>query len=147
MPLDAAMAATSVADMMLPGAGAAAKIGIQLASRTIGYGAQNLGIAANAIGETLSLGDNPRGGIGNSWLGKLAGGLAGAAPALPNLAGKKPPGPMDQVGGGQGKGDTTINQNDQSIHIKNEKASEDQTGKVIAEQRAAMFAPPGQSGG
>ena len=102
MAMDGIMAATSGLDMMAPGAGAAAKIGIQVANRTIGYAAQNAGIIANGIGEFFSVGDNPKGSIGAGWFGKLAGGIAGAAPALPNLAGgKKPPGPMDQATGGQ----------------------------------------------
>lgn len=142
MAMDGLMAATAGLDMMMPGAGAAAKIGIQLANRTIGYAAQNAGILASGIGETLSIGDNPRGSIGSSWLGKLAGGIAGAAPALPNIAGGKPPGPMDKAGGGQG-GNTNIS-GDTNINVKNEKASEDQTGKVIAEHQAAMQAPAGR---
>ncbi len=144
LALDGAMAATAGLDMMAPGAGAAAKIGIQLANRTIGYGAQNLGILGSGALETLSLGDNPKGTIGASWLGKGLGGIAGAAPALPNLAGQKPPGPMEQAGGGQQGGNTTIDQSDRSIHVKNEKATEDQTGKVIAEHQAASYAPAGK---
>lgn len=144
MAMDGLMAATAGLDMMMPGAGAAAKIGIQLANRTVGYAAQNAGIIGSGVLETLSLGDNPKGSLGASWLGKGLGGIAGAAAALPNIAGGKPPGPMTQQGGGQQGGGTTINQNDQSIHVKNEKATEDQTGKVIAEHQQQMFAPAGR---
>ena len=51
---------------------------------------------------------------------------------------------MEQAGGGQGQGGTTINQNDQSIHVKNERASEDQTGQQIAEHQVAAQMPPGR---
>lgn len=142
LALDGALAATAGLDMMMPGAGAAAKIGIQLANRTIGYAAQNVGIGVSGILETLSVGDNPMGSIGAGWFGKIAGGLAGAAPALPNTAGMKPPG---QPGGGPGEqGGTTVNQNDQSIHVTNNGATENQNGKTIAEHQAAMFAPAGK---
>lgn len=145
IPLDAAMAATAALDTMAPGSSAAAKIGIQLANRTVGFGAQVGGIAGSGVLETLSLGDNPKGNLGASWLGRGIGGLAGAAPALPNIAGGEPPGPMTEQGGGQGgESGTTINQNDQSIHVKNEKATEDQTGKIIAEHQAATWAPAGK---
>ncbi|MGU3650693.1 phage tail tape measure protein [Mycolicibacterium sp. A43C] len=144
LALDGAMAATSGLDMLAPGAGAAAKIGIQLANRTIGYGAQNVGIGVSGLLETLSLGDNPLGSIGAGWAGKIAGGLAGAAPALPNMAGQKPPG---QPGGGEGgQGGSTVDQRDQSIHVTNNGATENQNGKTIAEHRAAMFAPTGAQG-
>lgn len=142
MAMDGLMAATAGLDMMMPGAGAAAKIGIQLANRTVGYAAQNAGILASGALETLSVGDNPKGSIGASWLGKGLGGLAGAAAALPNLAGKVP-GPMTEAGGEQGKaGGDTIN--NQTVNVKNEKASEDQTGGVVAEHLSAMQAPAGR---
>lgn len=143
LAMDGLMAATAGLDMMMPGAGAAAKIGIQLANRTVGYAAQNAGIIGSGVLETLSLGDNPKGSLGAGWLGKGLGGIAGAAAALPNIAGKVP-GAMEQPGGGQAGGNTTIDQSDRSINVKNEKATEDQTGKVIAEHQMAMQAPPGR---
>ena len=145
LALDGLMGAAGAADLLMPGAGAAAKIGIQLANRTIGYGAQNLGIGASGLMETVSIGDNPMGGLGAGWLGKIAGGLAGAAPALPNMAGQKPPG---QPGGLENQGATTINQNDQSIHVTApEGADANKYAKTVNEHRAAMYSQPGQSGG
>ena len=141
MPLDGLMAATSAADMMMPGAGAAAKIGIQVANRTIGYAAQNAGILASGLMETFSLGDNPRASIGGGWLGKIAGGFAGAAPALPNMAGTKA---QEQKGGGQQPGNVDNSRGDTNITVNNNKATEDQNGKVIAEHQAAMYAPAGR---
>ena len=58
------MMATSGLDAMAPGAGTAAKIGIQLANRTIGYMGQVAGIGASGLLETLSVGDNPMGSFG-----------------------------------------------------------------------------------
>jgi len=136
MALDGIMAATSGLDMMMPGAGAAAKVGVQLINRTIGYAAQNAGIIASGIGETVSLGDNPRGSIGAGWIGKIAGGIAGAAPALPNIAGpsKTPLPPKDGQPGQPGN----------TINLTNERANENQNGGVIAEHLIAMNAPTGR---
>ncbi|MHA7661846.1 phage tail tape measure protein [Mycolicibacterium sp. HS_4_1] len=146
MAMDGIMAATSGLDMMFPGAGSLAKIGIQVANRTIGYGAQNMGILANGVGEFLSVGDNPKGSLGAGWLGKLAGGIAGAAPALPNLAGggKKPPGPMEQATGGQ-QGNTTIDQSDRRINVTaREGASGQEHGEQIASHLESAYSPPGR---
>ncbi|BCI84404.1 hypothetical protein MTY66_60290 [Mycolicibacterium sp. TY66] len=144
MAMDGLMAAAGAADLMMPGAGAAAKIGIQVLNRTVGYAAQNAGILASGLGEFLTVGDNPKGSPGAGWLGKLAGGIAGAAPALPNLAGgKKPPGPMDQAGGQQGG---TVDQS-QTNHItvqSREGASGQEHGEQIAAETGRMYAPAGR---
>lgn len=141
LAMDGIMAATSGLDMMAPGAGAAAKIGIQVANRTIGYAAQNAGILASGLMETFSVGDNPKGSIGAGWLGKLAGGFAGAAPALPNLAAKKAPEQPaggQQQGGGNTYGDTNINV------TAREGASGQEHGEQIAAEQGRMFAPAGR---
>ncbi|WP_418003348.1 phage tail tape measure protein [Mycobacterium sp. PDNC021] len=135
LPMDGLMAAAGAADLMMPGAGAAAKIGIQVGNRTVGYVAQNMGIAANAVGEFLSVGDNPKGSLGAGWLGKLAGGIAGAAPALPNLAGgKKPPGPMEQPGGGQQQGNTDNSQTNNITVTPPPGTSANTQAAMVAEQ-------------
>jgi len=146
LPMDGLMAAAGAADLMMPGAGAAAKIGIQVANRTIGYAAQNAGILASGIGEFFSVGDNPKGSLGAGWLGKLAGGIAGAAPALPNLAGgKKPPGPMDQAGGQQGT--TTNNNGDTNITVQaREGASGQEHGEQVAAEMYRAHDPSGRQG-
>ncbi|MCX2712044.1 phage tail tape measure protein [Mycolicibacterium sp. J2] len=146
LPLDAAMGAASALDALAPGAGAAAKIGIQLANRTAGYVAQDAGILASGALETLSVGDNPKGSLGAGWLGKVIGGLAGAAPALPNIAGgggKKPPGPMEQAGGGQTQ---TNNVDNSQTHITLQPpkgVSAETQASMVAEQ-TRMYAPPGR---
>lgn len=140
LPMDAMMTATSALDAFAPGSSAAAKIGIQVANRSIGYAAQNAGIAANAVGEFFSVGDNPKGSIGAGWLGKLAGGFAGAGAALPNIAGQKAP--QQQQGDQQqgGGGNTTNNIMVQS----REGASGQEHGEQIAAETSRMYAPAGR---
>lgn len=152
MPMAAISSAISAGglaiDAMAPGAGqaagAAAQIGIQVANRSIGYAAQNAGILANGIGEFFSVGDNPKGSIGAGWFGKLAGGIAGAAPALPNLAGgNKPPGPMDQAGGQQQGGNVDNSQTNINVTSR-EGASGQEHGEQIAAEQGRMYAPAGR---
>lgn len=144
LPMDGLMAAAGAADLMMPGAGAAAKIGIQVANRTVGYVAQNMGIAANAVGEFLTVGDNPKGSIGAGWFGKLAGGIAGAAPALPNLAGgKKPPGPMDQAGGGQ-QGGNVDNSQTNNITVTPPPGTSANTQAAMVAEQSRMREIPGR---
>lgn len=142
MAMDAAMMGAGALNAIAPGAGAAAQIGIQLANRAIKYAGQVAGIGVSGLFETLSVGDNPMGSIGNSWFGKLAGGLAGARPALPNTAGQKPPqqpgqgSPMEALA--QKAGNTA------NITIHNNGATPDQNGKDVAAHTAAMWAPAGR---
>jgi hypothetical protein len=108
--------AASALDVIAPGAGQAAQVGIKLANRAIQYGAQVAGIGASGLMETFL----PTGGsqlAQNSWLSKIASGISGARPAVPNLAG----GPGNQAmqpgqggkdsgkGGGQGETGQTNN--------------------------------------
>lgn len=86
--IDTAMgvAATGL-DLLAPGAGQAAQTGMKLANRAIQYGGQVAGIATQGLMDTFL----PTGGselANKSWLTKILGGIAGAAPALPNMAGK-----------------------------------------------------------
>lgn len=143
MAMDAAMMGTSALDMMAPGAGAAAKVGIQLANRTIKYAGQVAGIGASGLLETITpAGDNPKASIGNSWFGKILGGVASAAPALPNIAGGKgnqalPPGAGGQ---GQGQGGNTINN---TVNLTNQRATEDMAGNQAVREMGAMYAQSG----
>ena len=148
MAMDAAMAGTSALDFMAPGAGAAAKVGIQLANLTLKQAGKVAGIGVSGFMETLSIGDNPMGSIGNSWFGKLAGGLAGAKPALPNKAGGPPPGgdPSKQPGGPGGGAQQAAQRagNTANINITNNGATPDQNGRDVAAHTAAMWAPSGR---
>ena len=143
LALDGALAAAGAADLLMPGAGAAAKIGIQLLNRTIGYAAQNAGIAASGLMETFGqIGDNPRGGIGGGWLGKIAGGIAGAAPALPNLAGgQMKPLPGDQ----QAQSGNVDNSQHNTVQVTAPPGADgDQHGRHVTEHLSAMHMPPGR---
>lgn len=80
--------AINAAAAMVPGMGQAAATGIKLANRAIQFGGQLAGIGVQGLMETFL----PTGGselAQNSWLTRIVGGLAGAAPALPNVAGGK----------------------------------------------------------
>ena len=77
-------------DAMAPGAGAvsaaAIQIGIQEIQRAIEFAGQAAGIGVQGLMETFM----PAGGSAlaqENWLMRFAGGIAGAAPALPNMAG------------------------------------------------------------
>jgi tape measure domain-containing protein len=151
LPMSAISSAVSAGglaiDAMAPGAGqaaaAAAQIGIQLANRAIKYAGQTAGIGVSGLLETfVPAGDNPKASIGNSWLGKIAGGIASAAPVLPNMAGGKgnqalPPGAGGQ---GQGQGGNTINN---TVNLTNQRATEDMAGNQAVREMGAMYAPSG----
>lgn len=130
-------------DMMAPGAGQAAQMGMKLLNRTIEYGGQAAGIAAGGLMETFL----PTGGsdlANNNWLTRIMGGLAGAAPALPNLAGGKgkaqPPldGQQGQAGQ-QGQGGVQIG----DINVTNQRPTEDGTGRDIAYHLNNQYSGPG----
>ncbi|OFB37975.1 hypothetical protein BA059_16910 [Mycolicibacterium sp. (ex Dasyatis americana)] len=108
-------------DAMAPGAGQAAQMGIKLLNRGIEYGGQVAGIGAQGLMETFL----PTGGselANNNWITRIVGGLAGAAPALPNLAGKSSQAPTkDQVNavnqGGGGGGQPASQDNSRHITV------------------------------
>lgn len=136
-------------DAMAPGAGQAAQMGIKLANRAIEYGGQVAGIGAQGLMETFL----PTGGselANNNWITRIVGGLAGAAPALPNMAGKgskAPEPPLDgsQVGGansqqGQGQGSGLT----QNVTVKEDPNRGAQgTGRDIADALQHQYSGPG----
>ena len=166
----AGMAASMAAGGMDGGAGGAAasaatQIGIQLLNRAIQQGGQVAGIAASGVIETLL----PFGAselAQNNWLTKIVGGIVGARPVLPNLAGggKKTPegltpeqaaqmeqgqgGPTpEQVAGrpagaqqGGGGGNTITN----NVNVTNQNATENGTGRDVTWHLGQMYAGPGQ---
>lgn len=134
--------AASVGDMFAPGAGQAASTGIKLANRAIQFGGQAAGIGVQGAMDALL----PTGGselANKSWVTKILGGVAGAAPALPNVAGKAtaPPNPNqadpNAQGGGQGQGGDT------HISVTNNRATEDGTGRDIAYHQQQQHQAPG----
>jgi hypothetical protein len=80
---------------MFPGGGAAAQIGMQEINRAIKAVGNYAGIGIEGLKETFV----PTGGsqlASHGWVSRIAGGLAGAHPELPNTAGKAAtPGPID----------------------------------------------------
>ncbi|MDX1878221.1 hypothetical protein SBE55_10365 [Mycolicibacterium sp. 141076] len=135
----AGMAAGGMAlNMMAPGVGQAAQTGFKLLDRGVKYLGQDAGILSQGLMETFL----PTGGsqlAQNNWLTKIAGGLAGALPAIPNIAGKQA---VPQPRGGQG-GNTTNNTSTTNINV-------DATGRddgqgiardIAAHQAAAATTP------
>lgn len=88
LPLAGIQAAASGLDLLMPGAGAAANLGIQLANRTIGFAGQQVGNAVSGLFETFTL-SGSKGPVDpmKTLPGRLLAGIAGARPALPNTAG------------------------------------------------------------
>ncbi|MHA7703394.1 transglycosylase family protein [Mycobacterium sp. ML4] len=106
--INSAISAAGMAgDAFAPGGGqaaaAAAQAVMQLVNRGIQFGSQAAGIGVQGLAETfLPAGSDL---ATNSWLTKIAGGIAGATPMLPNIAGKgddSSPTPEQVVGQGQG---------------------------------------------
>jgi hypothetical protein len=137
----AAGAASGAATM---GIGIAAQIAMQEAQRAIQYAGSVAGIGVEGLQQTFL----PTGGsklAQGSWLAKIGGGLAGAQPQLPNMAGKNPsgqppppPGPSPEAILGQpmppkeaGGSPTSIGP---AVHIEHYHVehSEDRAGKDIA---------------
>ena len=134
--INMALAAANVAAFGAP-VGQAAQTGIKLAERAIQYGGQAAGIGVQGLMETFL----PTGGselAQNNWITRIAGGLAGASVALPNLAGKATQPTAEQVAGvdpnaqqPQGQGPPPGPQGDTNITVNNQRATEDGTGRDI----------------
>lgn len=135
--------AIGLAASAFPGVGQAAQTGIKLANRAIQYGGQVAGIMTQGALDTFL----PFGGsqlAQNSWLTRIVGGLAGAVPALPNVAGKssqqqqQPPGaPASGQGQGPPPGPGVTN----NVTVNNNRQTEDGTGKDLTRHLNAMYAP------
>jgi hypothetical protein len=95
-----------------PGSGAAAEMGIELANRAAAFGGQAAAFSAQGLMQTFLPNGSALGDPSQNWLGKLAGGFAGAHPAGANSAGitgkaepvQKPPNEVDPKGKEHGKG-------------------------------------------
>jgi hypothetical protein len=135
-------AAGPALDAMAPGAGTAAAIAaetaIKLANRAIEYGGQIAGSAAGGLVETfLPFGASEL--ANNNWLTRLVGGIAGAAPAIPNLTGggaggqnqQGPLGPQQVRGNPQGLGGQ-LSKAPINVNYTNVGATEDRAGADIA---------------
>lgn len=134
------------ANMMAPGAGAAisaaADIGIKLANRGAQFAGQAAGIGVGGLMEAFLPVDSALADPMNSWFGRIVGGMMGAAPQLPNMAGQPANAPQNgQNGGGQppadGKPPITVN-------YTNNQATEDRAGADLTNHLMAMNTGPGQ---
>jgi hypothetical protein len=136
--------AASALDVMAPGAGQAAQTVMKLANRAIQYGGQVAGIAAQGAIDTFI----PFGGsklASNSWATKLIGGIAGAAPALPNMAGKAAtPPPPGSPASGQGSGPAPGPGDTYNIDATSRNSGQG-IASDIAFHKQAAYAPPAKS--
>ncbi len=143
--LGAAMSAASMAaNAFAPGAGAAAQTAMQLTNRTIQFGGQLAGIAAEGLLDTFmpsdpDSGKNP---IKDSWLWRAAGAIAGATPALGSGAGL-----MDRVAlkkqqddaQSQQGGDTNTTIHNAPVNMFNIAQGQNQSGKSLAQDVAQQL--------
>lgn len=150
--IDLASAAGGIGlDAMAPGAGAAAQIGTQLAKRAIAFGGQVAGIGVGGLLETFLPHGSPLADPNRSWFGKFAAGIAGARPALPNIAGSQPAPaapaaasgavgpdgqPLQQGGAAPGGGIT--------VNYTNNQATEDRAGADLTRHLTAIAGSPGR---
>lgn len=139
-------------DMMAPGAGQAAQMGAKLINRTIEYGGQAVGIGVQGAIDTFL----PTGGsklASNNWLTRIAGGIAGAGAAIPNMAGKssqpgaeeKGPVSPEQAAANQQQNPQNVNSgNTQNINVTaDDKRTGAGLGSDIAWHGAQGNAAPG----
>lgn len=135
-------------DAMAPGAGqvaaAAANAGIKLGNRAIKFAGEVAGIGAQGLLDTFL----PFGGsqlASNNWLTRIVGGLAGAAPQIPNIAGKAA-GQLskEQVAQQQQQGQQPQGQQPGiNVEYNNYQATEDRAGADLTHHLGNMYAAPG----
>jgi hypothetical protein len=109
LPMEAMMGATAGLNMIAPGAGQAAQVGMKLANRAAGFAGQVAGIGVGGLLETFLPNNSSTADPSKSWIGKIASGVAGARPALPNSAGSAPAQPPMPQQGGAGSGGPMVN--------------------------------------
>ncbi|BBY52938.1 tape measure protein [Mycobacterium koreense] len=141
LPMEAAMTAAQGLDLLMPGAGQAAQIGMKLANRAVGYMGQVAGIGVSGLMETLLPSGSPLANFGNSWFGRLASGFAGARPALPNMAGQQAP-PLQ--GGQDGQQQPGQQQGDTNITVNNNRMTEDGQGRDLERHLRIANSGPGR---
>lgn len=137
--LDSAM---GMAASAFPGIGQAAQTGIKEANRAIQYAGQVAGIGVEGLMQTFIPGESQL--ANNSWFTKILGGIAGAKPALPNVAGSQaaqqsavdPNSTQHGQAGGAAPGPTN------NITVNNQRATEDGTGRDVAAHLTAMYQGP-----
>ena len=133
------------ANMMAPGAGAAisaaADIGIKLANRGAQFAGQAAGIGVGGLMEALLPVDSALADPMNSWFGRIVGGMMGAAPNLPNMAGQAASAPQNGQGGAQQPG--ADGRPPITVNYTNQQATEDRAGADLTNHLMAMNMGPG----
>jgi TP901 family phage tail tape measure protein len=135
------------------GIGLAIQIAMQEAQRAIQYAGAVGGIAASGLMQTFL----PTGGsqlAQNSWLTRIAGGLAGARPQVPNAAGKSttqaggaPPPPGGGGGqGGQGQGETKMMTHNGDVNINAPSGDGKDIAAAYGAQQETMYSGQGPGG-
>lgn len=143
LPMQALQTAASGLDALAPGASVAANIGIQLTNRAIAQGGKAAGLLVGGLMETFLPANSKLADPSANWFGKIAAGMAGAKPALPNMAGQPAdkPAQADPMAGpaaaGGDKGGITVN-------YTNNQATEDRAGADLTNHLMAMNAAPGK---
>jgi hypothetical protein len=141
LPMQALQGAAASLDMLAPGASVAANIGIQLSNRAIAQAGKAGGLLVGGLLETFLPANSQLADPSKSWFGRIAAGVAGAKPALPNMAGQ-PVNPTTAPPGGAGAapapsgGGVTVN-------YTNNQATEDRAGADLTNHLTAMNAAPG----
>jgi hypothetical protein len=84
-------AASGAGNMIAPGAGAAAQMGLEAINKTIAFGGKAAAIGVQGLMDTFAVSDPDGGGSGaqSSWATRILGGLASVRPAGDMNAGKK----------------------------------------------------------
>ena len=135
MPMAGLQAATASLDMLAPGASIAANIGIQQINRAAAQVGKYAGIGVGGLLETFGLGDS-----GSGWFGRIAAGVGGAKPQIPNVAGQSAPMPGNgqPPAGGGGKAGPQVN-----VTYNNNQATEDRAGADLTNHLTSMNSGPG----
>lgn len=145
LPMQAISTAVSAAgpalDAIAPGASQAAQIGVQLTNRAAAYAGQLAGIGVGGLLETFLPHGSPLADPGNSWLGKIASGFAGAKPALPNKAGDQSapagqPAPAQTPEQAAALNQHTTQPNAPMVNVENMNNYTPDGGRTIADQVA-----------
>lgn len=133
-PMDALMTATSALDVLAPGTSIVAQKGIQLINRAIGYGGQVAGIGVSGLLNTFLPRGSTLADFGNSWVGRIASGFAGARPAGNNMAGQSTMPNPDDVRQQQQGGDTNNIDNTTNITVEGRNQDDQQLANEVAFQ-------------
>lgn len=144
-------------DSMAPGAGTAAamaaNMGVQLGNRAIGQLGKAAGITVGGLMETFLPSNSKLADPSANWFGRIAGGFAGAKPALPNMTGQPADKPASQqpdpladpaaAAGATQNGQSSSSSGGITVNYTNNQATEDRAGADLTTHLMAMNGTPG----